>query len=388
MRYIRPHEIMNLVYLSTKNYPSSSANHISVKRISESFSKLLNDRFFLVINNDTSNGELSGVTHIEQLRFGPHLRTIKFFFYFPFLYRKLKTKMSGSLTFMANDKFMLSILGFYRMFTHSFDICADFHTIKNFMLDGFVLYSCTQVICLTHHLRSYLEETYPRLMKKHKTIISPSAIDPTTFMIAVTQEDARTYAGIPRDAVVIGYFGHFKTMGMEKGLQNILEALSKLEEKYVLFAAGGDEKDIVHYKNVATDLGISHRVIFKGRSTQADLARFQKACDILAMPFPYNQHYAFFMSPIKMFEYMAAKRPIIASDLPSIREILNESNALLIPPNDVSALTNAITKIISDQEFAKHISEQAYKDCQLFTWDNKVEKIINFLERTATTHAL
>ena len=76
---------------------------------------------------------------------------------------------------------------------------------------------------------------------------------------------------------------------------------------------------------------------------------------------------------------MAVGRPIIASDLPSIREVLNESNAILIKPADPKELSSAIKKLADDKEFAKKISTGALIDIQKYTWNIRAEKILGFI---------
>jgi len=76
---------------------------------------------------------------------------------------------------------------------------------------------------------------------------------------------------------------------------------------------------------------------------------------------------------------MASKRPIIASNLPSIREILNEDNAILINPDDSDSLSKGIDITLKNQAFSDKILIQAYQDVQKYSWFKRSKKIINFL---------
>ena len=104
-----------------------------------------------------------------------------------------------------------------------------------------------------------------------------------------------------------------------------------------------------------------------------------KAFDICVMPFPWTEHYAYYMSPLKLFEYMVSKRPIVASDLPSVREILNEENAVLVEPGNPNALANGIEKVLSDEELANKIAEKAYEDVQQYSWERRTRRILEFI---------
>jgi len=76
---------------------------------------------------------------------------------------------------------------------------------------------------------------------------------------------------------------------------------------------------------------------------------------------------------------MASKRPIIATDLPSIREVLSEKNAIIVKPGDPSDLANGIKKILEDKELAEQISQQAFRDVDNYTWEKRVESILDFI---------
>jgi YD repeat-containing protein len=88
----------------------------------------------------------------------------------------------------------------------------------------------------------------------------------------------------------------------------------------------------------------------------------------------------YFTSPLKLFEAMAAGRPVIASDLPSIREILTDGvNALLVPPEDPAALAKALRMLASDNALGKRLAERSAQDVQRYTWDERGRKIASML---------
>jgi glycosyltransferase involved in cell wall biosynthesis len=206
-----------------------------------------------------------------------------------------------------------------------------------------------------------------------KILVAPSGVDLSTFDIAMAKEDARKGLDLPQNKFIAMYTGNFTTMGEDKGISDILKALPNAPE--VLFVAvGGSEKDVARYRKGAEMQGLSERVILRGSTTQKQLAIYQKAADVLLMPFPDTPHYRNHMSPVKMFEYMAAKRPIIASDLPTIKEVLNNANAVIIPPGNVEALLQALALSIPAD-----LSEKAYADVQEYTWKRRAERVTSFI---------
>ena len=80
-----------------------------------------------------------------------------------------------------------------------------------------------------------------------------------------------------------------------------------------------------------------------------------------------------------MFEYMASKRPIITSNLPSIKEILNENNCVFFQSDNQKDLAEKIIFLLANKNLADKISEQAYREVKDYTWKKRAEKIINFI---------
>jgi len=76
---------------------------------------------------------------------------------------------------------------------------------------------------------------------------------------------------------------------------------------------------------------------------------------------------------------MAARRPIVASDLPSVREILNEKSAMLVKPDDPEALAEGIQKVLEYGESGHKLAENAFQEARLYTWEKRAEKILEFM---------
>jgi len=71
----------------------------------------------------------------------------------------------------------------------------------------------------------------------------------------------------------------------------------------------------------------------------------------------------------------------VASDLPSFREILNEKNSILVESDNPQAMAEGIKKALNDAEFSTKISEQAHKDVQKYSWDNRAKSILEFINQ-------
>ena len=127
---------------------------------------------------------------------------------------------------------------------------------------------------------------------------------------------------------------------------------------------------------------MNDRVLFTGFLPPHELSEQRERADVFVIPLLDSTTARRFTSPLKLFEAMAAGRPIVASDLPSIREVLvHEENALLVPPGDARALASAIDRLLVDDSLSVRLAERAGKDVRAYSWDRRAENILTFLER-------
>jgi len=150
-----------------------------------------------------------------------------------------------------------------------------------------------------------------------------------------------------------------------------------------LYIVGGEIYDINFYKNIAKEESVNDRVVFVGKVPQNQVPNYIVICNVLVAPFPKNKHYSYYMSPLKIFEYMISKKPMIVSDLPVFHEVLdNNIDSLFVPPDDEVSLANAIKKISKDTDFAEKISKNAYdKVITKYTWEKRAQLILNFISK-------
>jgi glycosyltransferase involved in cell wall biosynthesis len=78
---------------------------------------------------------------------------------------------------------------------------------------------------------------------------------------------------------------------------------------------------------------------------------------------------------MKLFEYLASRTPIVASDLPSLREVLNENNSILVTPDEPVKLAAGIKLILADPALADILSRQASQDVLAYSWDERAKKL-------------
>jgi glycosyltransferase involved in cell wall biosynthesis len=162
-----------------------------------------------------------------------------------------------------------------------------------------------------------------------------------------------------------------------KGVDVLVSAMRSVEGAELVVVGGlPPEPDLDRLKALAESLSLEGRVRFRGFVPPPELAAERAKAALFAIPLLDSTTARLFTSPLKLFEAMASGRPLVASDLPSIREILtHEENALLVPPGDARALAAAITRLLADRGLSHRLAARAFEDAKAYSWDRRAQAI-------------
>lgn len=208
-----------------------------------------------------------------------------------------------------------------------------------------------------------------------KVFVAPDAADIDRFDIAIGKEEAREQLGLPRDKKIILYKGH---LYVEKGAGTLALAMPYVKDNTaVAVFIGGTEEDIDSFKK---EFSGKENVLILGNKPRKETPFYQKAADVLIIPNSAKDDMSrLYTSPMKLFGYMASGVPIVASDLPSLREVLDESNAYLVPADSPEALAGGIDAALVNESESKAKAKKAYERAQEFTWKSRANSILAFV---------
>ena len=227
---------------------------------------------------------------------------------------------------------------------------------------------CKFFIVITRNLKDIYKKNN---FDENKIYILPDCVDIEKFDISVSKEEARKKLNLDTNEKIVVYTGHLYPW---KGIYTLLEASRFLNAMVVL--VGGLEEDVNKVKEYIKTNNIDN-VLIVGHVEPEMVPVYLKAADVLVLPNSAKDlRSVYYTSPLKLFEYMASKRPIVASDLPSIKEILNEENAILVEPDNPKALADGINKVLNDTKFAESIAENAYCQVTKYTWDERSRAVL------------
>jgi len=214
----------------------------------------------------------------------------------------------------------------------------------------------------------------------NKIIVAPNGFNLKLFKVDQEKNELRKALAMPLEKKIAVYAGHLYDW---KGAQ-VLASSAKYLPEVLFYFIGGTGNDIKDFKD---RFGQEDNIRLIGHIAHDKIPKYLKSADVLVLPnskkakdprfVVYSQ---FDSSPIKMFEYMASGTPIVASRLPSIQEILNNNNSILVEPDNPENLAQGIKEALNNESLALKISQQARLDAEQYSWDKRATKIINFIK--------
>ncbi|MBP3604429.1 MAG: glycosyltransferase [Lachnospiraceae bacterium] len=232
----------------------------------------------------------------------------------------------------------------------------------------FVENSKLHLVMITKGLQEYYFRTYG-LSKKLSTVLPDG-------YTAKNYNDILPVTKLEKDSLNIGYCGSIRK---GKGLELIQQlAASDSANQYNVYG-GTKEKAEIEVGSSFTE-----NVFFGGYIENAKVPQILGEQDVLLLPNQDKQVWkgediGQVTSPIKMFEYMASGRIIIASDLPVLREILNEDNCYFASANDITDWKKCICEIVNHKQEAVSKAQKAKADVKQYTWKIRAEKMLALL---------
>ena len=160
-----------------------------------------------------------------------------------------------------------------------------------------------------------------------------------------------------------------------KGVSDLVLAGNQLPG-FGLTLLGGTPEQIAREKTAISAGGA--QIDFCGHVPHAEVAAALKQACIAVLP-NRDDPDSRFTSPIKMFEYMAAGCAVVASDLPSLREVLDPEDAVWVRPGDPASLADGLRQLASDSLRARRMGERAREKARGFTWQSRTENLIRLL---------
>jgi len=227
--------------------------------------------------------------------------------------------------------------------------------------------AATALIAVSDEVAEYLER-FPAA--RGKTHVVPNGVNPGRF-----PPDLKATCPAPTGTFTVGFVGSMKPW---HGLDQLLEAFALFERRLPgnRLLMVGDGVGRAQLATVAEARGLGKAVQFTGAVPAAEVPGFLASMDVGVAPYPQQED--FYFSPLKVYEYMAAGLPVVASRIGQLKKLIEpERTGLLVPPGDVQALATALERIRSEPDLRHRLGQTARaKVLRDHTWDGAVEAIL------------
>ncbi len=368
---------MKIVCISASFVPSETANSIQMMKAIHALAQLGHDVTLLVPENPgkTSNGDwlsfygLSTSFKIEHLRSASRRQ-----FFWDAVRRAVRIHPDIVYTWVPQSA-VYALL-------HRMPVIIELHDLPAGRIGPWWhrlflwIPGRKRMLVITRALQVALEQKYGTRIPSKDVIIAPNGIEPERFENLPAPQEARRQLGLT-EAPTVACTGHLYA---GRGVELFVELAKAVPDAQFIWA-GGNPEDVEAWKGRSAHL---RNLTFTGFIPNDRLPLYQAAADILLMPYARvigissgGGNSAAISSPLKMFEYLAAGRAIVTSDLPVFHEVLNERNAVFCPPEDISAWTAAVRALLDDSARRETLGTQAKADSQHYSWAERAKRALD-----------
>lgn len=238
------------------------------------------------------------------------------------------------------------------------------------------------IITASDTLKSDLLKAYPEIYPEQIFVAHDGA-----DLINNIQEDMKSSNSLKgKNILNVGYAGSL-TPG--KGLA-LISRIAKIRPDYDFHILGGKRSRI----KLLQEQNKCNNIHFYGHRDHAEIPSYLNLFDVCVAPYQHRaliktgRNTSRWISPMKIFEYMAAKKPIICSNLPVINDILkHDYDALLLPPSDEEKWAETLDLLHSSSDLCETLAVNAYKSLkENYTWDKRIHAIISFCKISSADH--
>ena len=345
---------MKICYVANSRFPSERAHMTHIVHMCNAFATQGHEVTLLVTDRKTEITEIPRIFH-------------PYFFFIQrviFAYRAVQNCTTQKYNLLyGRDEWILWMLSFFV----KTKIVWESHEARYSFAARRLLKNTSFLVVISEGIQNFYIKCG---IEKKKIVVAHDAVDERFFKVPATKHEARAHLGITTSKTVVMYIG-----GLEKwkGAETLFMA-SEHQDVFRVYIVGGKEHEILLYTKAYPSCR------FLGARPYRELPIVQQAADILVIPNTAKVALsAEYTSPLKLFSYMTAKKPIVASRIPSITNILSEDDAYFFTADDSVDLQRVIKTAIDSPKKSHTKAQHAYTKSSLYTWNARAQKILTYL---------
>jgi glycosyltransferase involved in cell wall biosynthesis len=378
-------ERMKIALITNSRIPSLTANSIQAMKVAQALMQLGHDlKIFAPAETEPASQETLlahyGLREIPPVELIPSL---KIFRRLDFILRSQRAAESFHAELIYTWLPQSAVLALTRKSPVVLEMHADVAgKMGAWWLRRFCKIKGRKLMTTTNQvLKKTLERSAKFQFTNLPVLVAPNGVELEKYQNLPNPSQARRQLNL-QENLTVGFTGHIYP---GRGAELLFELARQMTVINFLWVGGTPE--LVEYWRGKLSEAKMTNVTMTGFIQHEQIPLYQAAADVLLMPYSKSisassgQDIAEVINPMKMFEYMAAGRAIVSADLPSIREILNEKNAVLCEPDSIRKWKLEIEKLLASQSRRTQLGEQAKKDVERFTWIEREKRVMEAIVR-------
>ncbi|KKQ57725.1 MAG: Glycosyl transferase group 1 [Parcubacteria group bacterium GW2011_GWA2_38_13] len=370
---------MKIIYIANIRIPTEKAHGIQIMKMCEAFSRQCSVELIVPTKKDVLNANKDPYSYYKvkksfmvkkiwsldpywlmKLPQGIYIKFQSVFFVASLCIYLLLRRKDRDIILYTRDEYLLPFIQFF-----SKKVIWEAHTLpKN--KKWYIKYwnRCHAIVAITEILKNELVENG---IEKDKIIIARDGVDIKSFSMPMNKNECRKKIGLPENKKIIIYTGHLYDW---KGAQTLADASVYLDESYHIVFVGGTKYDADKF--IQANINKSNISII-GHIAYSEIPYYIIASDALIIPnSAKNKISVSYTSPLKFFEYLTSRKPIIASDIPSLHEIGEKFKGIFyFKADDPKNLSEIIKTLDMNATYMRDLRE--------YSWEKRAENIIKFI---------
>lgn len=233
------------------------------------------------------------------------------------------------------------------------------------------------IVAISYALKDYYEK-----LNNNIIVAFCLAPEPENFPYHKSLRELREELSIPLNKFIMGYVGRLSLMGNHSNynIENVVEALKFLPDNILFIVIGGTDKEMEFLKKIAENISVSEKLETRSWIPRSTVPSYLLSFDVLILPKLGERPGD---SPAKMFEYLAARKPIVAAKTSPVSEVLHDrDNSILVINNDSREWAESIERLMNDKVLADKISKKSFEDSHIYSWENRGKGILDFISKS------
>ncbi|HEY4506286.1 MAG TPA: glycosyltransferase family 4 protein [Candidatus Paceibacterota bacterium] len=366
-----------ILYIANIRFPTERAHGIQIAKMCEAFARSGTD-----------------VTLVVPWRFN-HVKTSPFEYYDIESNFTIKKLPALDLVFLGRIGFWIETVSFM-VASVVYSLCANFDIVysreeaiawSHKVLDkkviweahmghtGFMVRSIIKSGMRLVVISEGLKKLYQTMgSHENRILVAPDAVDVKKFSVNMSKSECRKKLGLPIGKKIVMYTGHLYEW---KGVNVLAEASQKLPADMIVVFVGGTSSDVERFSNT---YGHLDNLLILGQRNHDDIPYYLKSADMLVLPNSGKSEISrLYTSPMKLFEYMASGVPIVASDLPSVREVVDDGMVFFTAPDNPANMSEAIISAMASEEGDRKAIRAKKHAVTYYDWMVRARVIIKYM---------